>query len=435
MHARWLGATWEEDAKLTKRAIDKWGNVGWLVVDHYALDDRWEASLRPATRGLMVIDDLADRSHDCDLLLDQNYYDDLETRYNGLVPETCRKLLGPAYALLRPEFARTRAHLVERSGSVRRILVFFGGSDPGNQTQEAIDALLSLGRDDIDADVIVGAMNPRRNEIERLCSSYACLHFHCQISNMAELMASADMGIGGGGVALLARCVLALPTIILSLADNQLSGSRALAGRGGALYLGPASNISTAQMAKAIEVMLLAPEFVRHMAVVAGQITDGRGSDRVAASMLEGSISLRRATADDCEAVWQWRNDASIRLFSGNASAIDIQEHRYWFDSVLRDPDRALLIAEDEDGAIGVLRYDIATQTATVSVYLVPGRAGRNLGTRLIREGEEWLKAHRPELRRIRAEISAGNESSIRAFAKAGFVPDRLVYVRNLGVV
>lgn len=116
----------QDDAEATLEAAEKLfpDGLDWLVVDHYGLDATWERMLRPHVRKLMVIDDLANRPHDCDLLLDQNYYRDLDRRYHGLVPEQCITLLGPTYVLLRPEFADARQQLRLRDGSVRRILVF-----------------------------------------------------------------------------------------------------------------------------------------------------------------------------------------------------------------------------------------------------------------------------------------------------------------------
>lgn len=382
----------------------------------------------------MVIDDLADRRHECDLLLDQNYCENLEGRYAGLVPAPCRKLLGPRYALLRPEFVSMRTGLPERSGEVRRILVFFGGVDPTNETEKAIEAFLTLARPDIEVDVVVGETNPGRREIERLCSSRRNLHFHCAIPNMAEVMAKADLAIGGGGVALLERCSLLVPTIIVSLAHNQLAGCRALARSGGAIFLGIAREVSAHQLQSAIGVTLQSPDLVHHMASQAGQVTDGRGAERVVRCMREGPLSLRLAAEGDGDAVWAWRNNEVVRRFSGDSAPIELGQHRSWYAAVISDENRELLIAEDRMGPVGVLRYDIAQESATVSVYLVPGREGSGLGTRVIREGEGWLKVHRPDVRQIRAEIRSANQSSIRAFAKAGFVPEQLVYVRNLGV-
>ena len=122
------------------RALEAFGKAEWLVVDHYALEGRFEDAVRPVTHRVMVVDDLADRQHQCDLLLDQNDSPDSEHRYDLLVPRTCDRLLGPAYALLRSEFASERANLPQRVGNVQRILIFFGGGDPGNETKKAINA-------------------------------------------------------------------------------------------------------------------------------------------------------------------------------------------------------------------------------------------------------------------------------------------------------
>jgi len=431
-NARALGASWEEDADATTRAVARWGTADWLVVDHYGLDCRWEAAVRPLTRHLMVVDDLADRQHECDLLLDQNDYPDRGRRYDLLAPSSSKKLLGPEYALLRPEFVLHRAKMRVRAGTVRRILIFFGGSNPNNETKKAIDAFLHLGRADIDVDVVVGEANAHRTEIERACAAHTNLHYFCQISNMAQLMAAADLAVGGGGVALLERCAMYLPAIVLSLADNQLPGCQALARRGGAVYVGEASATSAAQIAAALAVALRAPDLLHHMAQQAGQVTDGRGTSRVVAHMHRQPLALRPATADDCESVWRWRNDVAVRQFATNPAPIDLPRHRQWYAAVLNDPSRALLIGENSQGPVGVLRYDIVGQSATISVFVVPGRQGAGLGTELIQEGEAWLRERRPEVTQVRAEIGPQNESSIRAFTRAGFVVDRLVYVREV---
>ena len=101
----WTAAHWHEDAAQTASFLKT--RADWLVVDHFALEHRWEKEMREHANRLMVIDDLADRVHDCDLLLDQNYLQE-PARYDTLVPAHCRKLLGPAYALLRDEFRRAR---------------------------------------------------------------------------------------------------------------------------------------------------------------------------------------------------------------------------------------------------------------------------------------------------------------------------------------
>jgi UDP-2,4-diacetamido-2,4,6-trideoxy-beta-L-altropyranose hydrolase len=230
--------------------------VDWLVVDHYQLDAAWERLLRPCARKLMVIDDLANRPHDCDLLLDQNYYKDMEWRYHGLVPEGCITLLGPKYVLLRPEFATARQRRRARDGTVRRILIFFGGSDPTNQTKKAVEAIRLLGERDIEVDVVVGSANPYRNSIRKLCSELPNVEFHCQVSNMAELILNADLGIGAGGAAMWERCCLGLPTITVVFAANQVRTTEDVAGLGAIEYLGWSDHLIPEDYARVVAKLL-----------------------------------------------------------------------------------------------------------------------------------------------------------------------------------
>jgi UDP-2,4-diacetamido-2,4,6-trideoxy-beta-L-altropyranose hydrolase len=229
------------------------GGVDWLVVDHYRLDAVWERLLRPYTKRLMVIDDLANRPHDCDLLLDQNYYRDMERRYEGLVPAQCITLCGPKYVLLRPEFVKARREFRLRDGAVRRVLIFFGGSDATNQTRKALDAIKLIDKPDIYADVVVGAANPNRNEIESLCHEMPSVQYHCQVSNMAELIAAADIAVGAGGATTWERCALGLPALTVVFADNQLQTTLDLEQIGVTEFLGWADKITAANLARAIE--------------------------------------------------------------------------------------------------------------------------------------------------------------------------------------
>jgi UDP-2,4-diacetamido-2,4,6-trideoxy-beta-L-altropyranose hydrolase len=209
-----------------------------LVVDNYSLDIKWEKYLRPYVNKIMVVDDLANRPHDCDILLDQNYYKNLDSRYDGLIPSHCRKLLGPKYALLRPEFHQAKKNLRKRDGKVRRILVFFGGSDPTNETVKTLEAIKLLNRPDIVIDVVVGAANPHKEEVKELCSQMTNTTYHCQVENMADLMAAADLAIGAGGVTTWERLYLELPTIAIAVAENQVEMLEALGEAGMVWYLG-----------------------------------------------------------------------------------------------------------------------------------------------------------------------------------------------------
>lgn len=251
------GTSWIKDAEQTAEAIrGVAGKISWLVVDHYRLDLRWETRIRPMVERIMVIDDLADRPHDCDLLLDQNLCQGMERRYDGLVPPHCTKLLGPSYVLLRREFLEARGQLGKRDGRMKRILIFFGGSDQNNQTEKALDALMKVNRPDVKVDVVVGLSNPRKEDIRQRCSAIDGCAFHCQVENMAKLMALADLAIGAGGTATWERCFLGLPAIVIVTADNQLEIAKAVAATGAIWNLGWYHAVSSDDIAEKIALLI-----------------------------------------------------------------------------------------------------------------------------------------------------------------------------------
>ncbi|MBO8159077.1 UDP-2,4-diacetamido-2,4,6-trideoxy-beta-L-altropyranose hydrolase [Thermosyntropha sp.] len=242
-YSTWLGADFRRDAEETVRIL-KQESPDWIIIDHYAIDIKWEQIVRPYVKKIMVIDDLANRQHDCDLLLDQNLVENMEKRYEGLVPPHCVKLLGPSYALLRPEFREARKKLKKRDGTVRRILIFFGGSDPTNETEKALKAVLMLNRPDITVDVVVGKANPHKEKIKKLCDVYPNVNYYCQVNNMAELMAEADLAIGAGGATTWERCYMGLPSLVITVAKNQEDTARYLEKLGIVRYAGIAEEVS-----------------------------------------------------------------------------------------------------------------------------------------------------------------------------------------------
>ncbi len=250
----WLTVMPNLDVEETAEVLRAIRPVSRLVVDSYALDASWEQKMRPLVSEIFVIDDLANRRHDCDFLLDQNFYRDLQHRYDDLVPEKCKLLLGPRHALLRQGFYEVKARLMPRDGSLRRILVFYGGSDRTQETEKAIRALVQLQLSSVAVDVVVGGSNLRREQIERLCRQHDFLRYHCQVENMAELMANADLCLGAGGTTTWERCFLGLPTLVTSVAENQMEICRDCAEKGYIYYLGRWDKVSEADIAGTIQI-------------------------------------------------------------------------------------------------------------------------------------------------------------------------------------
>lgn len=266
-------AAWAEDARSSRARIEAFAPDA-VVVDHYRLDARWERAIRPPVIPLLVIDDLADRDHACDLLLDQNLYDAPRRRYAGRLPERCRALLGPDYALLRPEFRHQRSSMRPRDGRVRRIQLFFGGTDPTNETAKALRALAGLEGiepegiepEGIELEVISGAANPHLDELRGLCARLPNARLAVQVNDMARRMSHADLAVGAVGAAYLERCAVGLPTLALITADNQREVAGVLARHGAIELLGECADHDEASLRRAVEGLLAAPERVAAMA-------------------------------------------------------------------------------------------------------------------------------------------------------------------------
>lgn len=418
VHACWLGVSQIQDAADSIQALSD-ANWDWLIVDHYALDSCWESMLRQTGKKILVIDDIADRQHDCDILLDQNLYVDMETRYIGKVPAHCQLLLGPRYALLRDEFRQLHDQIKPRSGPVKRVLVFFGGIDAANYTGNTIELLSKMDVPDLHVDVVIGTQHPVRERIEADCARLRFV-FHVQTNRIAELMATADLAIGAGGSAIWERCCLGLPTLTICGADNQHK------------------QISDA----ASECLLYAPEFEGEFIPAIGRhvialmengylrqaisrngmrTVGGRGAVRVIGNLGCSSIEMRVARQDDSDKLLEWRNHPTIRAASRNPDVISREDHQKWIASVLASSDRLLLIGQCEGLPVGVVRFDIQGDEAEVSIYLVPDIKQHGQGRELLQSAEYWFSANRPKVNKISAYVLGDNERSQRLFLGAGY--------------
>lgn len=284
-HAQWLPGGWRADAHACINALNGQPAVDWLVVDHYALDARWEREMRAVALRIMTIDDLADRNHDADLLLDQNLITGMETRYDRLVPPTCTCLLGPRHALLRPQFAGARERLRARDGSVRRVLVFFGGGESGAEILKAAAVLRRLNKPEIAVDIIANQADHVVTELVRSELPEAVVHGH--IEDVASLMAAADLNLGAAGSTSWERCCLGLPAVTLSLAANQDPIGLAVGEVGAARHLGRSGEVTVDTMEGAIRELIEAPAALARMSARGLELVDGLGTSRVSIAMQE----------------------------------------------------------------------------------------------------------------------------------------------------
>lgn len=284
-HADWLGLDWAQDADDMRQALAGRA-VDWLVVDHYAIDHRWESAMRGSCNRLLVMDDLADRKHDCDLLLDPSL-GRTPADYDDLMPAGAMKLLGPQHALLRPEFAELRAESLARRAApeLRHLLITMGGVDKDNVTESVLDALDAHDLpDDLRITVIMGPLSPGLPLVQaRAAKMRRPTQVRVGVHNMAQLMTYSDLAIGAGGGTSWERCCLGLPGIVLALAENQIAMASTLQ-QAGAIV----ATTNAVEAAECLQGQLAAGTlagFLAGLSFGAASVTDGLGAARVVQSI------------------------------------------------------------------------------------------------------------------------------------------------------
>jgi UDP-2,4-diacetamido-2,4,6-trideoxy-beta-L-altropyranose hydrolase len=435
LYSTWLGCTQEQDAAqcldvLAKAGID---DTSWIVADHYGLDSRWEAQLLVGLSGsdaalkLLVIDDLADRTHQADLLLDQNFFGEAtHQRYQDLVPKQCRQFMGPHYALLGLEYAQLHP-LVPPRNEMRRVLVFFGGVDPTNLTGRALEALLDPVLAHLAVDVVLGLQSPHRQAVEELVARRPHTTLHGPLPSLAGLIARADLAIGAGGATTWERACLRLPSLVVAIAVNQLPLSEALDQAGHLKLLDDGASVTAEQIRSAM--LTLIAEAKPGKPSIA--LTDGWGAPRLAMAMLGpmGAISLRPAIAADEALLLHWANDPQVRANSFSREPIAQDDHHHWFQKGLTDPNRLLMIATTADGCpIGQIRFDrqpasaqADASEAAVDLSLDRCARGHGLAAELVKLGLQAMEQRWGPSSEAVAEVLISNTASNACFARAGF--------------
>lgn len=279
----WLGVDLNTEIAQSRMALGQ-GVFDWIVVDHYALESRWESALRPACKKIFVIDDLANRPHECDLLLDQNL-GRAAADYYKLIDDGTPTLIGPKYALLRPEFAALREKSLDRRAKepqLRQIMITLGGIDQGNCTERVLEELArsSLAAT-VKIKVVMGAQAPW---LQRIRAASRRMSFPTEVlvgvDNMAQLMAESDLAIGAAGSTSWERCCLGLPTIQLVLAQNQIEAALALSNARAVIAVSDVSMVS--EQIQKLTLMKLSSLSAR-----SANICNGEGAQLVSDALLD----------------------------------------------------------------------------------------------------------------------------------------------------
>jgi len=285
-HAHWLGTEQDIDARQTLEALAAGSVWDWLIVDHYALDIHWESAMRMITKNIMAIDDLADRCHDCEIILDQNLFEDRLNRYSRLVRSNTLQLSGPDYALLRKEFSLHRLSRIGDTPDKKQMVINFGGVDMSNAAGQVISYLKNEFNRYIDIRVVAGIANPNFQNLWETCKGLENIKLFKNVRNIAKVYAGAYIAIGGGGVSALERCALGIPSLIYAVAENQVNPSIQLSRTGAAVYMGKIEDIKRDTLVETLHRLINDTGAWLEISRRAMETVDAKGTSRITACIM-----------------------------------------------------------------------------------------------------------------------------------------------------
>lgn len=410
-HYRWLQTSWQQDAAQCQSHLAELCPL-LLIIDHYALDARWEALAKPYCQKLCVIDDLADRDHLCDVLLDYN----LSARaldYAARVPRCCQLLLGRKYVLLRDEFLQWRTTSLRRrqQRKLEHILVMFGGVDPLNHAGQVLEAIKPLTLPDVSRiDVVLSSRAPSLNAVQALAQTMpvdTCVH--TDISNMAQLMAHADLAIGAGGGATYERLFLQLPSLLMPIADNQIKPLQLMSQQGYfQLFYSEAE---------------LAQQLIKYQVheLPAVQVPVLFGAPFVSEIMLAQTVTLADVRPWDVRRSFHWLQNSELRQQFVMAQAPERAGHcRYW-RNLLNSKEQyvfSILNAGVHVGCVGVKHINIARSEAEIWIYLGQTQQQKQgTGSQALRLIEAFVR-DTLLLQHIVLHVWQGNSGALRFYQK-----------------
>jgi len=374
----------------------------------------------------MAIDDLANRPHDCDLLLDQNLIENQYCRYDGLVGDDCVRLLGPRYALLQPEYVDLHFRAALRIPPVRRVFAYFGAADVGNLSGRVIRAFSSVAEPDVSLDVVVAPSSPFWPGLRELAEIDSRVRLHGQIPSLAPLLCQADVAIGAGGTTSWERCCLGVPAYVITLAENQVAGTRALEQQGAVRWLGNAWEITDPMLFDSIREALEGRR-LSAMSESSLPLVDGMGTARVTESMLDGAemkFVVRPLCPADERLTLDWANDPDVRKNSFSPDFIEVTTHRCWLASRLVDTEKCrFYVVETTKGLpAGAVRFECISPAAWEVHYSMDRcLRGRGKGTPFLLAALDYFRLSVESGTKVIGRVKQGNLASQHIFRNLGF--------------
>jgi len=421
---------WDQasDAAQCIELLSKLPKADLLVQDHYQLNMPWQELLQPYYHKLLVIDDLANRKHKANFLLDQTF-DRQPLDYQPWLNKDCQLLTGKSFILLRQEFIELIAMAKKQrkqTREIKNILLSLGGMDPDNISPIIINTIIalstsSLSKSHFSLELVMSSSAPYMADVKQLIKPYCWINMHIDSNSMASLILNADIAIGACGSSAWERCSLGLPTLSVQLAENQALVSKNLANHGAIIDLGLGNEVTTTKITNALKLLINNNDSYQLMVEKCFQCCDGKGAHRVSTEVIKPNdaeqVQLTLATLADCESIFQWQSDKNLRRFFKQPAIPTWEEHSKWFENNLSNSSSSLYVIRSNDTAVGTLRLDQQLKNEyEVSILIKPTAQGKGFGLQALNQLPILI-----ENGMFFADIHKDNISSHNIFLKAGF--------------
>ena len=412
-YSRWLGVRQKIDAEdfISKISTKQ---ISCVVVDHYGLDADWEKIVRNKICNLIVLDDLANRKHDCDMVIDQSIRSGVDP-YEKLVPEGCSKLLGPRFALLGNLFKISP----KRNTNDYSIFINFGGTDKDNFTLHVLTLLESTSiPDQLPIKIVIGKDYQFKSALEEIIKiSRFKINLVQNPSNIAFEISECNFSIGAGGGSLLERSVLGVPSILYATAKNQKHICLEYQRRRLGFFLEKDDVDEVNKLNTAVQFFLNGVN-LKDKARRNKDFVDVRGVDRIVAEIVKKieHFKVRTARIDDAKFIYNCRYKNVTESFYLNASIPDLSSHVSWFSKALGSDKIRHLIYKFSNAKIGYIRLDNKTEPFEVSIYVDKIYRGRGFGLLML---DNLCKEFGQS--KLRASVHLQNKPSLNSFIKCGF--------------
>lgn len=448
-YVNWLGASQELDVNQFFKAVISFSDIcpDWVVVDHYSLDASWHSRAKVffadkygKTPNICVLDDLADRYYDADLLIDTTYEPSTSTsRYSNLVPDHCRTLLGPYYTCLDPEFSIYNDRSTKLTPRSLKCLIFLGGGNTLEYCKSIFNFLLACDLP-LEYHFVLPCCDSDFSYFASKSSSTANILVYRSLPSLANLMSECDLCIGACGVTTWERACFNLPTIAYSVASNQVPSALSLHSQKYLNYLGSISDFNPAILYVALQnIIYNSSSFSSGF-----YLTDGNGVHRIA-SIIANTFNFlpRRVIPVDEYILYYWANDPSVRRVSFSPSFISKEAHHQWFTNGLSLETRIHYIVELNNRApVAQVRFDFDPTYSICEIDISLDRCIRRLGfaSVILRQCIDTLRSELSHSFSITASVLHSNIPSQNLFASLGFqhqpanhqLPDHISYVLHV---